>query len=179
MSKEYTCVDKKGAVNAMLMLFASCAQAILSDEDWIRCHFSFHEWDEQTFGVNVIDFVQNRTAKIFFMYDFDALNRDDHNYCKVFADMNERANYMRGFSRVTRSIVHEAGHLATIKDILDTIGEGSLWLQRSKAHSVYDYIHLPDEWAATEWAIKWLSDPENRKMAKEFEKKFFSCFVAE
>ena len=38
------------------------------------------------------------------------------------------------------------------------------------------YFQMPDETAATEWAIKWLSNPENRKIAKAFEKKFFACF---
>ena len=40
----------------------------------------------------------------------------------------------------------------------------------------YAYFTLPDETAATEWAINWLSDAENRKKAKAFEKKFFACF---
>ena len=40
----------------------------------------------------------------------------------------------------------------------------------------FEYFKLPDEKAATDWAIEWLSHPENRRKAKEFEKKFFACF---
>ena len=38
------------------------------------------------------------------------------------------------------------------------------------------YFGLPDETAATEGAIKWLSIKENAKKAKKFEKEFFKCF---
>lgn len=40
-----------------------------------------------------------------------------------------------------------------------------------------EYYFLPDERAATEWAIEWLKNSENRKIAKKFEKEFFECFV--
>jgi len=38
------------------------------------------------------------------------------------------------------------------------------------------YFDLPDEKAATEWAIKWLA--ENAAIAKEFEKEFVKCWEA-
>ena len=39
------------------------------------------------------------------------------------------------------------------------------------------YLHVPTEWVATQWAINWLADAENRKIAREFERKFWACFA--
>ena len=38
------------------------------------------------------------------------------------------------------------------------------------------YQQLPDELAATTWALDWLADAEHRKLAKAFEKKFFANY---
>ena len=37
-----------------------------------------------------------------------------------------------------------------------------------------DHFKLPCEMVATDWAITWLQDPTNRKVAKAFEKDFFT-----
>ena len=38
------------------------------------------------------------------------------------------------------------------------------------------YFLLPDEVVATKWAIDWLENAENRKLAKAFEKEFFKYY---
>ena len=37
----------------------------------------------------------------------------------------------------------------------------------------YFYFSLPDKWLATQWMITWLQNKNNRKLAKDFKKKFF------
>ena len=38
------------------------------------------------------------------------------------------------------------------------------------------YFMLPDEIAATKWAVNWLKKKENRQRAREFEKELFEAF---
>lgn len=70
------------------------------------------------------------------------------------------------FSDVTLTILHEFGH----------------WYNRNVMNMVvYDamvknednYFANPYEVLATQWAICWLLCPANRKIAKDFEKKYF------
>ena len=91
-----------------------------------------------------------------------------------------RCPMSRGFASVTLSLLHELGHLHSQQEfdgydrrtaILD------LHKQYSKETINLEYFKLPDERAATDWAIEWLADAENRKMAKAFEKEFFKCFA--
>ena len=42
-----------------------------------------------------------------------------------------------------------------------------------KVHSQEEYMEIPWEHLATEWAICWLYSPVNRKIAKAFEKDYF------
>lgn len=92
---------------------------------------------------------------------------------------------MRGFSDVTLSLLHELGHFETEKDV-------PLGYDRFKAREQYVkwggkdyrmlnmmYFSLPDEWLATQWAIDWLSEPENRQRAKQFERDFFKAWRGE
>ncbi len=84
----------------------------------------------------------------------------------------------RGFATVTLVLLHELGHFASQQKIenydrqkeLDKIHKLPIMEQNPA------YFKLPDEKNATDWAIEWLSYPENRKIAKAFEKKFFACF---
>ena len=90
----------------------------------------------------------------------------------------------KGFADITISLLHELGHLETHNKIRETYSvedrifdlidiEGTA---KSKEMANAMYFMLPDEKAATEWANEWLSNPEHRKLAKAFEKKFFACF---
>lgn len=94
-------------------------------------------------------------------------------------DFFSRCPMGRGFASVTLAILHELGHLHAQQDF-----EG---YDRTKAVQElrknfppeirnFAYFKLPDEMAATDWAIEWLSNAKNRKIAKRFEKKFFECF---
>lgn len=75
-----------------------------------------------------------------------------------------RCPLARGFSNVTISILHELGHYFTWYDFLEI----------EKEDEFTCHFDLPSERAATDWAIGWLQNPENRKIAKAFEREFFN-----
>ena len=91
---------------------------------------------------------------------------------------------LKGFSDVTISLLHELGHLETNEEIrpdfpvfareLAMLAIEDRVTDNTERNNLY--FALPDEKAATEWAITWLSDAGNRRKAKKFEKKFFACF---
>ena len=98
-------------------------------------------------------------------------------------DFVSKCAMAKGFSDVTISLLHEVGHKMTDKDIPTDYRRSTALREISENCSdPYEvcarYFSLIDESLATNWAINWLSDPENRKIAKDFEKKFFSCFTA-
>ena len=79
----------------------------------------------------------------------------------------QRCPLAQGFSNVTLSLLHELGHQFHREEYIffdavvynNTFGEA--------------YFNLPPEKVATDWAIAWLQVPENRKLAKKFEREFF------
>ena len=95
-------------------------------------------------------------------------------------DFVERSPKSRGFANITISLLHELGHLET--DWYD-FGDYDRDTEVARVTSLpisqinREYFKLPDEAAATDWAIDWLSKKENRIAAKNFERKFFSCFA--
>lgn len=110
-------------------------------------------------------------------YNFDEL------WCKEtrqFAqDFFSRCPMGRGFASVTLAILHELGHFHSQQYFEGYNRELALEeLSKNFAPQFinFEYFKLPDEKSATDWAIEWLSHPENRKIAKRFEKKFFECF---
>ena len=128
-----------------------------------------------------------------FIIDYNA---EQLPYCRGFFTKNfhRRSSISKGFAGVTISLLHELGHRKTIDQFTkdyphwDRISE-TLKL-RTKYHFFDDptkhdmeqaneeYFTWPEEVMATEWAMKWLNDPANRKIAKKFEKEFFACFAA-
>ncbi len=94
-------------------------------------------------------------------------------------NITSKSKVTKGFCDATLAILHEVGHFANeeisrsynrkiaIREIYEKFPWSEVNLQ---------YFKLPDENAATEWAVDWLSIPKNRKIAKDFEKNFFSCF---
>ena len=96
----------------------------------------------------------------------------------VSANMVRRAPYCRGFSQVTRILLHEFGHHMTYDDVMRLYGgtEEMDKFYKCAQGNQQKYIRVPAEWVATQWGIDWLKDPEHRKIAKEFEKRFFACF---
>jgi len=89
---------------------------------------------------------------------------------------------LQGFSHVTLSLLHELGHLETFDDVPEGYDRLDALLAIKAASKDDDkianlmYYSLPDEWLATQWAIDWLSEEENRKRAKQFEKEFFRAW---
>lgn len=112
-----------------------------------------------------------------FFYNLDELYSRGH---KQFAqDFFARCPMGRGFASITITILHEIGHMNAQQDFegynrIEAIRKLKNNFPRETIN--FEYFKLPDEKAATDWAIEWLSHPENRRKAKEFEKKFFACF---
>ena len=113
-----------------------------------------------------------------FFYNLDELYSRGH---KQFAqDFFARCPMGRGFASITITILHEIGHMNAQQDFegynrIEAIRELKNNFPRETIN--FEYFKLPDEKAATDWAIEWLRHPENRRKAKEFEKKFFACFT--
>ena len=94
-------------------------------------------------------------------------------------DFTSRCKTAIGFADITLVILHEVGHFSA-ENVTYSYNRfkavNDLHKNFPKSTINFEYFKLPDEKAATDWAITWLSIPENRKAAKEFEKKFFTCF---
>ena len=73
----------------------------------------------------------------------------------------------QGFSNVTISLLHEMGHWFHPQEYLESDPD-----EYAQATGWWHFT-LPCEMVATNWAIAWLQDPENRKKAKAFEREFF------
>lgn len=96
------------------------------------------------------------------------------------ANFVKRCPLARGFADVTLALLHELGHFYTAcNDFGDYDRKTELAFVRALPAEMINrfYFELPDEQAATNWAIEWLNNPENRKTAKAFEKKFFKNFA--
>ena len=112
-----------------------------------------------------------------FFYNLDELYSRGH---KQFAqDFFSRCPMGRGFASITITILHEIGHMNAQQNFegynrIEAIRELKNNFPRETIN--FEYFKLPDEKAATDWAIEWLSHPENRRKAKKKEKKFFACF---
>ena len=96
--------------------------------------------------------------------------------------------FVKGFANITLALLHELSHWETHDEVR------KYWSQEDRMAFMNDleeqlkvkaitideannkYFDMFDEACATEWAMMWLSDPNNRKIAKRFEKKFFALF---
>lgn len=84
-------------------------------------------------------------------------------------DFVNRCPLARGFSTMTLALLHECGHWKT-RDVCNMIVYGQ---QVEKVTNQHDYMLIPYEHLATDWAIAWLQNPDNRRLAKFFERLFF------
>lgn len=82
-------------------------------------------------------------------------------------DFIKRCPLAQGFANVTISILHEIGHHFHREEYIETNEK-----EYNEATG-FDHFKLPCEIVATDWAIKWLQDPANRRLAKQFEREFF------
>ena len=98
--------------------------------------------------------------------------------CKQFRkDFEKRCPMAKGFADITIALLHEIGHHACGEcEYEDYDREEELKFIRTLPYEMRNlfYFLLPDEMDATNWAIEWLQNPNNRKIAKQFEKKFFN-----
>lgn len=94
--------------------------------------------------------------------------RDDRDYA-FRKDFINRCPSARGFSNITLSLLHECGHWAT-RSVMNHLEYDKAV---SKVFTQDEYMKIPWEHLATEWAICWLASSFNRKIAKEFEKDYF------
>lgn len=82
-------------------------------------------------------------------------------------DFVRRCPLAQGFSHVTLSVLHELGHQFHREEYIYFPAKE---YEEAKGE---DHFQLFPEVVATNWAIEWLQDPEHRKLAKAFERKFF------
>lgn len=130
-------------------------------------------------GFAVLSGIQNEEEikEIPFFYNIEELWCKGH--FQFSKDFFARCPMGRGFASITLTILHEVGHLNSQQEFDGYDRELELKRIREnfpREQVNFEYFKLPDEREATEWAINWLKDAENRKKAKAFEKKFFACF---
>ena len=87
---------------------------------------------------------------------------------------------MQEFANITLSLLHEMGHNVHRNKTFSYDRTEMMKKIEKEAKSEEDlhfgYFQLPDELAATKWAINWLKKKENRLLAKQFEKEYFEAF---
>ena len=70
-----------------------------------------------------------------------------------------RYNEAKNFSPVTLTLLHEFGHWET-QDLIDWYLDTE---ERDNAETIEEYVNIPSEFIATEWAIKWLHNKEHQQ----------------
>ena len=121
-----------------------------------------------------------------FVHDEDAIFVIGMNIEELFSyggkqfrqDFVRRCPMGKGFADVTITLLHELGHFSSQQEFdgYDRVEGLRKVRELAPYFRNFAYFQLPDEKSATDWAIEWLNDPEHRKIAKAFEKKFFACF---
>lgn len=115
------------------------------------------------FGMDIM----NPTPRLILPYN---LNCKSDEVDKLFRkNFISRCPLAQGFSNITITLLHECGHWAT-RSIMDVVTYDKM---KDKVNGMKEYMEIPWEHLATEWAICWLSSPINRKCAKEFERRYF------
>lgn len=154
-------------------------EEIKNDKQAIKCKRSVNlSKGHRGFGARI------NSTEIYIEYDFPNIVNDiGHNEFR--RNITMRNASMQGFADVTLVLLHELGHFETKSDV-------PFGYDRQKAQNDYlrwggdnmrllnlMYFSLPDEWLATQWAINWLSNEDNRKRAKQFEHDFFRAWRGE
>ena len=93
------------------------------------------------------------------------LNQNDPEDKMFRADFVKRCPMAQGFANVTLSILHELGHHFNREVVICA--------DKLVGDNMEEHLALPHEVIATDWAINWLQNKENRKTVKKFEKNFF------
>lgn len=159
-----------------MMEWLENSETIIENE---RVFFHVHK------GKNSCAWVDDKNGKI----EINLTSMTNPNEVAVYQNACSRSATLKGFSMVTFTLLHEAGHhmvAEEMEDIEDTIEKPDDVIGYAFAHAnnwkeFYDVLqsfhyNKPHEQAATNWAIKFLSDPNNRKKTKAFEKAFFKAW---
>lgn len=96
---------------------------------------------------------------------------------KIFRrNFTSRYSGAKGFANITLVLLHEVGHLKTSEEFWGNEEAELLdMMMRSAVETQEEYMKIPSEYGATEWAIGWLQDANNRSLAKQFERQFFNA----
>ena len=178
--KEMKCVHPRRAYNLMKAFINTASDMVYVTEDDIdKTEIILHKGD--CFMALLGDCI-NYDSEQEMYYSFPELWAESS---KMFREYwCAKCPMLKGFSDITISLLHELGHLETNDvvreffplEIRTITMKGAETLAPTYKALNFIYFNLPDEKAATEWAIEWLSDPEHRKITKKFEKEFFKCF---
>ena len=175
-----TVVKKRDAVNAMRE-FVNNASSLTYCGNTKKSHITMRkdtDFAAKVYGMCINSDLPNHTI----YYNFEQLKTKPINYFRT--SWSAVDPIIKGFADVTIALLHELGHLHTQDDVLlsgystqdknrdcDEITKTAQDLKDANQR----YFSLKDETIATMWAIDWLHNAENRRMAKAFEKKFFAC----
>ena len=175
-----TVVKKREAVNAMRK-FVNNASSLTYCGNTKKSHITMRkdtDFAAKVYGMCINNDLPNHTI----YYNFEQLKTKPINYFRT--SWSAVDPIIKGFADVTIALLHELGHLHTQDDVLlsgystqdknrdcDEITKTVQDLKDANQR----YFSLKDEMTATMWAIDWLHNAKNRKMAKAFEKKFFAC----
>ena len=107
----------------------------------------------------------DKTPRLILPHDLQQNDPQDKLFRKDFV---ARCPLGRGFANVTISLLHEVGHWYTRFEV-----DWDEYFEECEYVSGTEYFNLYAERIATDWAIHWLQDPANRKMAKAFEVNYF------
>ena len=173
--KKMKCRYNRKVVTVMKDFLAAASDLTYFDENGNELKQMPELHDGSRFGA-IVDGYDYPTFTI--VYSFSELmhTRSTKQFRKNFVDRCPKA---RGFADITLSLLHELGHFET--EWYD-FGDYDRETETEKLKDLpitqinQEYFKLPDEYAATEWAIEWLAKKENRILAKNFEREFFKCF---
>lgn len=180
-----TCVSPKKAVRTMREFANAVSTLTCYDDDntIIKMPIVFRK-DKEGFATKVLwNISMKRLNPAIIYYNLDSLNNKPMKIFRYY--WSEVCPMFKGFASVTLALLHELGHLYVQEDV---IANGYTYEERIQRineiresnNTLMDlnseYYLLPDEMSATLWAIEWLQDSKNRKLAKAFEKEFFKCF---
>lgn len=173
------CVYPRRAYNLMKAFLNTASDMYYPTPEWDyeKTEILLHKSD--CFAADTSDFIGDDAEQVVF-YNFDELFDETAIFFRDF--WCERAPMLKEFEDITISLLHELGHLETNDEIRKDF---PMWLRElaelgldskydSDKEKNYAYFTLPDEKAATEWAIDWLAN--NAAIAKEFEKEFLKCW---
>lgn len=117
--------------------------------------------ERDDWGMNI----DERQPRLTLPHDLRQNTQEDKEFRQF---ITSKCSITKGFSNVTISLLHEIGHWET----RDEVDWEKYYTDRADVYG-FDYFNLEAELKATEWAITWLQDSQNRAYAKSFERMFF------